>query len=91
MGLNGHGYLNGYGSRNGSNGSLSESEPPQSQATSMGSQPQETGSTEPLDDPTCYVAGEAKGYSQITDEDHELMTPEEYTAYFEIFQARSES
>jgi hypothetical protein len=36
------------------------------------------------------VAGEPKPYSQITDEDHELMTPEEYTAYFEIFQARSE-
>jgi transcription initiation factor TFIIE subunit alpha len=39
---------------------------------------------------TLPVAGEAKVYSQVTDEDHELMTPEEYTAYFEIFQARSE-
>ena len=37
------------------------------------------------------VAGISKTYSQITDEDHELMTPEEYTIYFEIFQARSES
>jgi len=36
------------------------------------------------------VAGVEKLYSRVTDEDHELMTPEEYTAYFEIFQARSE-
>lgn len=36
------------------------------------------------------VAGVEKLYSQVTDEDHELMTPEEYTAYFEIFQTRSE-
>jgi len=102
--VNGNGYLNGYGSRNGSNGSLVESEPPQSQETLMSSQPQEA-------DPVCYgwfqylclshclclyltlssVAGAAKAYSQITDEDHELMTPEEYTAFFEVFQARSES
>jgi hypothetical protein len=50
MGINGHGYLNGYGSRNGSNGSLAESEPPQSQDTLAGSQ----GSAESLDDPICY-------------------------------------
>ncbi len=35
------------------------------------------------------VNGLPKPYSQVTEEDHDLMTPDEYTAYFEILQARS--
>ena len=35
------------------------------------------------------VNGVLKPYSQVTEEDHDLMTPDEYTAYFEILQARS--
>jgi len=35
------------------------------------------------------VNGQPKPYSQVTEEDHELMTPEEYTAYFEVMQAQS--
>ncbi|KAF8651404.1 hypothetical protein AX16_004797 [Volvariella volvacea WC 439] len=41
------------------------------------------------DDPLVYVNGTPKSYSLITEEDHDLMTPEEYTAYFEVVQARS--
>ena len=101
---NGNGHLNGYGYRNGSSSSLDDGGPPSSQDTTlMGSQTEEK---EPADDPICYgsfssillnpadddiVAGTPKAYSLITDEDHELMTPEEYTAYFEVFQAQSES
>ena len=35
------------------------------------------------------VNGEQMPYSQVTDEHHELMTPEEYTAYFEVYQAKN--
>lgn len=35
------------------------------------------------------VNGAPKPYSQVTDEDHELMTPEEYEEYFRIFEIRS--
>ena len=35
------------------------------------------------------VNGAPKPYSQVTEDDHELMTPEEYTAFFDILQARS--
>lgn len=35
------------------------------------------------------VNGKPVPYSQVTEEDHELMTPDEYTAYFEIMQSRS--
>ena len=40
---------------------------------------------------TCHllVNGVPKPYSQVTEEDHDLMTPDEYTAYFEILQAHS--
>ncbi|KAA1472025.1 hypothetical protein DENSPDRAFT_859256 [Dentipellis sp. KUC8613] len=37
----------------------------------------------------CLVNGQAIPFSQITEEHQELMTPEEYTAYFEVIQARS--
>jgi transcription initiation factor TFIIE subunit alpha len=33
--------------------------------------------------------GAQKPFSEVTEEDQELMTPDEYTAYFEVFQARS--
>ncbi|KAF5368934.1 hypothetical protein D9758_002913 [Tetrapyrgos nigripes] len=42
------------------------------------------------DDPIVYVNGNAKPFSAVTEEDHELMTPEEYTAFFEVMQAREE-
>lgn len=35
------------------------------------------------------VNGEPMAYSSVTEEDHDLMTPDEYTAFFEIMQARS--
>ncbi|GLB42191.1 putative TFIIE alpha subunit [Lyophyllum shimeji] len=43
----------------------------------------------PEDDPIVYVAGKPVPYSSVTEEDHELMTPDEYTAFFEVMQARS--
>ncbi|KAL4071438.1 hypothetical protein V8B97DRAFT_1871035 [Scleroderma yunnanense] len=41
------------------------------------------------DDPFVLVNGISKPFSQVTEEDQELMTPDEYMAYFEVFQARS--
>ncbi|EDR08240.1 uncharacterized protein LACBIDRAFT_297707 [Laccaria bicolor S238N-H82] len=41
------------------------------------------------EDPMVNVNGLPKPYSQVTEEDHDLMTPDEYTAFFEILQARS--
>ncbi|KAI0683872.1 TFIIE alpha subunit-domain-containing protein [Cytidiella melzeri] len=41
------------------------------------------------DDPTVYVNGEPMPFSAVTEEHQELMTPEEYTAYFEVFQLHS--
>ena len=35
------------------------------------------------------VNGEPMKFSEVTEEHQELMTPEEYTAYFDVFQARS--
>jgi len=35
------------------------------------------------------VNGQPKPYSQVTEEDHDLMTPDEYTTFFEVMQARS--
>ncbi|KAG6902199.1 hypothetical protein C0995_003031 [Termitomyces sp. Mi166 len=43
----------------------------------------------PEDDPIVYVNGKPVAYSSVTEEDHDLMTPDEYTAFFEIMQARS--
>ncbi|KAF8740047.1 hypothetical protein AX14_008956 [Amanita brunnescens Koide BX004] len=42
-----------------------------------------------LDDPIVYVNGAPVPFSEITEEHHELMTPDEYTAYFDILQERS--
>jgi len=39
-----------------------------------------------VDDPTVYVNGQPMPFSQVSEEQTELMTPEEYTAYFEVFQ-----
>jgi transcription initiation factor TFIIE subunit alpha len=36
------------------------------------------------------VNGKAIEFSKVTEEDHELMTPEEYTAYFNVMQSMEE-
>ncbi|KAF6764118.1 transcription initiation factor TFIIE alpha subunit [Ephemerocybe angulata] len=41
------------------------------------------------EDPLVYVAGTPKPLSLVTEEDHDLMTPEEYTAYFEVLELHS--
>ncbi|TFK72117.1 hypothetical protein BDN72DRAFT_957580 [Pluteus cervinus] len=43
----------------------------------------------PGDDPLVFVNGISKPYSQVTEEDHDLMTTDEYTAFFDIVQALS--
>jgi len=40
-------------------------------------------------DPLVYVNGESMLFSQVSEEHHELMTPEEYAAYFEVFQSQN--
>jgi transcription initiation factor TFIIE subunit alpha len=35
------------------------------------------------------VSGAPTPFSKVTEEDQELMTPEEYSAYFEVFQSRA--
>ncbi|KAK7685566.1 hypothetical protein QCA50_011433 [Cerrena zonata] len=42
----------------------------------------------PADDPIVYVNGEPVPFSQVTEEHQELMTPEEYTAYYEVMTSR---
>jgi len=41
------------------------------------------------EDPTVYVDGKPMPFSQVGEEHHDLMTADEYAAYFEIFQQRS--
>lgn len=41
------------------------------------------------DDTPVFVNGVTKLFSEVTDEDTELMTPDEYTAYYEVLQSRS--
>ncbi|EPQ52268.1 hypothetical protein GLOTRDRAFT_140654 [Gloeophyllum trabeum ATCC 11539] len=41
------------------------------------------------DDPLVQVNGQPVRYSEVTEEHQEMMTPEEYQAYYEIMQARS--
>ncbi|KAL0959915.1 hypothetical protein HGRIS_011580 [Hohenbuehelia grisea] len=43
------------------------------------------------EDPIVYVNGQPKPYSQVTEEDHDLMTTDEYTAFFEIMQSQPDS
>ncbi|KAK2461270.1 hypothetical protein APHAL10511_006797 [Amanita phalloides] len=45
--------------------------------------------TDALDDPTVYVNGAPLPFSEIAEEHHELMTPDEYTTYFNILQERT--
>ncbi|KAJ6615138.1 TFIIE alpha subunit-domain-containing protein [Mycena sp. CBHHK59/15] len=40
----------------------------------------------PREDPIVYVNGAPMPYSQVTEAEHDLMTPEEYTAFFQIMQ-----
>lgn len=103
LGVNGH--SGGNGIVNGTNGYGEP--PPPTQDTVMASQQASEDAVDDVfcfgapESPNCIfvdllillstVAGMAKPFSQITDEDHEMMTPEEYTAYFDVFQARSES
>ncbi|KAI0071034.1 hypothetical protein K474DRAFT_1669448 [Panus rudis PR-1116 ss-1] len=47
------------------------------------------GSGAPADDPIVYVNGKPVAFSQVTEEDQELMTPEEYTAYYEVMTAQA--
>ncbi|KII87796.1 hypothetical protein PLICRDRAFT_42295 [Plicaturopsis crispa FD-325 SS-3] len=42
----------------------------------------------PADDPVVSVNGVPTPFSKVTEDDQELMTPEEYTAYYEIMQER---
>ncbi|KAG7094953.1 hypothetical protein E1B28_005754 [Marasmius oreades] len=48
------------------------------------------GAAKVVHDPLVPVNGISKPLSEVTEEDHELMSPEEYTAYFEILQAQEE-
>ncbi|KAG1716834.1 hypothetical protein ID866_356 [Astraeus odoratus] len=41
------------------------------------------------DDPLVLVGGVPKPFSQVTEEDQELMTPDEYAAYFDVFRSHS--
>ncbi|TFK26129.1 hypothetical protein FA15DRAFT_667806 [Coprinopsis marcescibilis] len=60
---------------NGYNGVLEE-EPVQQNVTSA-------------QDPMVQVNGKFKALSQVTEEDHDLMTPDEYTAYFQLLEEYS--
>ncbi|KAJ6508984.1 TFIIE alpha subunit-domain-containing protein [Mycena sanguinolenta] len=48
--------------------------------------PMEEPPEEPKDDPIVYVNGNPMPYSQVTEAEHDLMTPDEYTAFFQIMQ-----
>ncbi|KAG6819988.1 hypothetical protein H0H93_006818 [Arthromyces matolae] len=51
---------------------------------------EQTPSLTPLGgDPIVYVNGKPVPFSTVTEEDHDLMTPDEYTAFFEVMQAQS--
>ncbi|KAH9478542.1 Transcription initiation factor IIE subunit alpha [Psilocybe cubensis] len=83
---NGHAVVNGLvnGYENGHGHVVDEA-----QDAIMESQGESVPGTELDDDPIVMVNGTPKPYSQVTEEDHDLMTPDEYTAYFEIVQERS--
>ncbi|KIL00310.1 hypothetical protein PAXRUDRAFT_821772 [Paxillus rubicundulus Ve08.2h10] len=63
-----------------------EFEPPDTNGTDH---VRRSGGTSGADDPLTFVNGVQKPFSEVTEEDQELMTPDEYTTYFEMFQARS--
>ncbi|TFK49023.1 hypothetical protein OE88DRAFT_1683638 [Heliocybe sulcata] len=50
---------------------------------------EETPEASPEDDPVVQVNGQAVRYSEVTEEHQEMMTPDEYQAYYELMQARS--
>ncbi|KAJ3495823.1 hypothetical protein NMY22_g19888 [Coprinellus aureogranulatus] len=50
--------------------------------------PMQSNGIPPADEPLVYVNGNPKPLSLVTEEDHDLMTPEEYTAYFEVLEAQ---
>ncbi|KDR80156.1 hypothetical protein GALMADRAFT_242417 [Galerina marginata CBS 339.88] len=83
LGVNGNGFGHVYANGNGSSFET-EDQVMQSQEVEM---PDEL--VLPEDDPMVLVNGIAKPYSQVTEEDHDLMSPDEYTAFFEIMQAQS--
>ncbi|TFK34509.1 hypothetical protein BDQ12DRAFT_689715 [Crucibulum laeve] len=81
-GVNGNGaangHVNGYGVNGFGNGDID-------QDVGMGDDASPQGGD---DDPVVYVAGAPKLFSEVTEEDHDLMTPDEYTAFFEVMQTR---
>ncbi|KAF8882514.1 TFIIE alpha subunit-domain-containing protein [Gymnopilus junonius] len=91
LGANGHGnVLNGFGHAytNGNMPSFGQGfQQDETMEAQEGDAYAEQGG-EPEDDPMVLVNGNPKPYSQVTEEDHDLMTPDEYTAFFEIMQAR---
>ncbi|KAF9568654.1 hypothetical protein CPC08DRAFT_678934 [Agrocybe pediades] len=92
-----NGYTNGTGAldthvngfSNGFTNGHTASGVPESQDAIMESQGEADTLAVPDDDPMVMVNGVPKPYSQITEEDHDLMTPDEYTAFFDVMQARS--
>ncbi|EJD39595.1 hypothetical protein AURDEDRAFT_116120 [Auricularia subglabra TFB-10046 SS5] len=64
------------------------SPPPATMPASLRSSPPTTQDESMDDDPDVMVAGKPVPFSQITEEHHDLMTPDEYTAYFELIDAR---
>jgi len=50
--------------------------------------PMEMDSHQLAHDPIVYVNGEPMKFSEVSEEQTELMTPEEYTAYFDVFQSQ---
>ncbi|KAF9480590.1 hypothetical protein BDN70DRAFT_912638 [Pholiota conissans] len=94
--VSGNGAVNGHGAANGFGQHLNGITPMSSFAAEAADalmhevyESAEAEPEEPLDDPMVNVNGFPKPYSQVTEEDHDLMTPDEYTAYFDILQARS--
>lgn len=41
-----------------------------------------------LADPSFPVNGKPMAFSKVKEEDHELMTPEEYEAYYQVMSSR---
>jgi transcription initiation factor TFIIE subunit alpha len=90
---NGNGYLSipGMNGTNGINGNgHSYSHESQSDVTMHIQESVSAAMAAPEDDPMIMVNGMPKPYSQVTEEDHDLMTPDEYTAYFDIYSTRGD-
>ncbi|KIJ61552.1 hypothetical protein HYDPIDRAFT_96416 [Hydnomerulius pinastri MD-312] len=66
-----------------------EPEPPDMNDHIVEPGPSATSEANGADDPLVLVNGVHKPFSEVTEEDQELMTPDEYTSYFEVFTARS--